>query len=334
MGGLRAAHRPVATSVNLIRQLSENRVNSPLSKQFAGAVAVATCVFLLLGSGALASTGKAGPARADAKQSFPRSYALANDRVGHWAVVLRNVAAHRQPNASSPAVTTLDMVTGDGTQNVVLILGGLDVNSKETWYKVRLPILPNNSTGWVRRSALGNVHAVHTHLYVDRATFTATLKRDGRTIFTTESASARTTGPPRPGSSTSATSSTGFTSPVYGPLAFGTSARSNVLTDWPGGGFIGVHGTNEPQILPGAVSHGCIRMLNDEILRLSKLMNGRHAAHRHLRARIGYRLVARNARGADEIGTTRYPGSWNVYDRLSGRQTPPAAVASETFEKR
>jgi hypothetical protein len=26
--------------------------------------------------------------------------------------------------------------------------------------------------------------------------------------------------------------------------AFGTSARSVVLTDWPDGGFIGIHGTN------------------------------------------------------------------------------------------
>jgi len=65
---------------------------------------------------------------------------------------------------------------------------------------------------------------------------------------------------------------TNFNDPFYGPVAFGTSARSNTLTDWPGGGFIGVHGTNEPGILPGRVSHGCVRMRNADILRLSKLM--------------------------------------------------------------
>ena len=52
----------------------------------------------------------------------------------------------------------------------------------------------------------------------------------------------------------------GFDDPVYGPLAFGTNARSPVLTDWPGGGFIGIHGTNQPEILPGRVSHGCVRL--------------------------------------------------------------------------
>ena len=59
---------------------------------------------------------------------------------------------------------------------------------------------------------------------------------------------------------------------VYGPIAFGTSARSAVLTDWPGGGFVGVHGTNEPQLIPGRVSHGCIRLRNPDILHLARLL--------------------------------------------------------------
>jgi lipoprotein-anchoring transpeptidase ErfK/SrfK len=65
---------------------------------------------------------------------------------------------------------------------------------------------------------------------------------------------------------------TRYRSPFYGPLAFGTSARSSVLTDWPGGGFIGIHGTDAPELIPGRVSHGCIRLRNDDILRLGRLM--------------------------------------------------------------
>ena len=63
-----------------------------------------------------------------------------------------------------------------------------------------------------------------------------------------------------------------YRSPFYGPLAFGTSARSAVLTDWPGGGFVGIHGTNRPELIPGRVSHGCIRMRNRDIERLGRLM--------------------------------------------------------------
>jgi lipoprotein-anchoring transpeptidase ErfK/SrfK len=64
----------------------------------------------------------------------------------------------------------------------------------------------------------------------------------------------------------------GYNAPAYGPRAFGLNARSNVLTDWMGGGFIGIHGTDAPGILPGRVSHGCVRMRNPAILRLFSLM--------------------------------------------------------------
>jgi lipoprotein-anchoring transpeptidase ErfK/SrfK len=35
---------------------------------------------------------------------------------------------------------------------------------------------------------------------------------------------------------------------------------------------VGIHGTDAPQLLPGRVSHGCIRLRNDAILRLARLM--------------------------------------------------------------
>ena len=59
---------------------------------------------------------------------------------------------------------------------------------------------------------------------------------------------------------------------MYGPWAFGTSAYSDTLTDWPGGGVVGIHGTNQPQLIPGRPSHGCVRVPNPKIRRLAELM--------------------------------------------------------------
>jgi hypothetical protein len=42
-------------------------------------------------------------------------------------------------------------------------------------------------------------------------------------------------------------------------FAVETSGYSK-LTDWPGGGVFGIHGTPEPWLLGKAVSHGCIRV--------------------------------------------------------------------------
>jgi hypothetical protein len=207
-----------------------------------------------------------------AKASYPRSYKLSDEDVAHWAAVLRATVVRAQPRASARKVTMLDSWTTDDTQNIVVILKAIAVSSRLTWYQVRLPILPNNSTGWVQSRYLGPLFAVHTHLYVDRGRLRATLKRDGVTVFKTIIGVGKSIWPTPRGEFYIRDKMTDFGSPVYGPIAFGTSARSPVLTDWPGGGFVGVHGTDEPSILPGRVSHGCIRMPNASILKLARLM--------------------------------------------------------------
>jgi hypothetical protein len=245
----------LATSVNSLRRL-------------AGTAVVTSAALMLL----LPAAG-AAPKDKQARTHYPVRTLLTNPTVAHWAVVVRKIGARKSPNMHSYVVTPLDTVTSDGTQNVVLILDELDVSKSKVWYRVRLPILPNNSTGWVPKSALGTVTPVYTHLYVNRETQTAVLKKRGRTIFTTRVGVGKPYWPTPAGQFYIRDKLTNFHNPFYGPIAFGTSARSAVLTDWPGGGFVGVHGTNEPGLIPGHISHGCVRLKNDSIVKLSHLMS-------------------------------------------------------------
>ena len=57
--------------------------------------------------------------------------------------------------------------------------------------------------------------------------------------------------------------------PILGAFAFETSGYSK-LSDWPGGGVVGVHGTDAPSLIGQAVSHGCVRLRNGDILALQK----------------------------------------------------------------
>jgi hypothetical protein len=200
---------------------------------------------------------------------YPRTYALQDNRIAHWAPVIKRVAVHLKPTNSARVITTL---APNNASNIVLVLSGLDLSATKTWYRVRLAILPNNSTGWVESNALGDLTTVHTHLYIDQAKLKATLKRDGHVVFSSIIGVGRPYWPTPRGEFYIRDKFTNFANPFYGPVAFLTSARSAVLTDWPGGGFVGVHGTNEPAILPGRVSHGCIRMRNESILKLAQLM--------------------------------------------------------------
>ena len=114
---------------------------------------------------------------------------------------------------------------------------------------------------------------MRTHLYVDRAQADGDAQaRRPHGLHDADRRRAARTGRRRAGEFYVRVKYAGFDNPAYGPVAFATSARSAVLTDWPGGGFVGIHGTNEPEILPGRVSHGCIRMRNDAILKLARLM--------------------------------------------------------------
>ena len=189
-----------------------------------------------------------------------------------WAAVQRPTVARHAPRDEAAALAMLETTTPEGTMNIVLVVGRARDANGRLWIRVRLPVLPNNTTGWVPREALGGYTEVRTRLVVDLARSTATLSRNGRPIFRAVIGIGRPESPTPRGDFYIRNKLTAFRSAFYGPVAFGTSARSAVLTDWPAGGFVGIHGTDRPDLLPGAVSHGCIRMKNADILRLARLM--------------------------------------------------------------
>ena len=189
------------------------------------------------------------------------------------AVLLRPVAARARPTDGSRVVARLRPMTPEDVAHVLYLASGRIESSGRYWLRVALPILPNGSQGWIPRDAVGPFRSVDTHLVIERARFRATLYKRGRPIFRTIVGVGKPHWPTPAGNFYVRERLTGFTDPIYGDLAFGTNGRSAVLTDWPGGGFIGIHGTNQPEILPGRVSHGCVRLPNRQIRRLDRLMH-------------------------------------------------------------
>jgi L,D-transpeptidase-like protein len=192
--------------------------------------------------------------------------------LSRWTVVRVPAVAHSGPSWSSPLVTKLPMAAPEGTPNLLPVLGTRTGRDGRLWVKVRLPVLPNGTIGWVLRRSLGPYETVDTHLVVDRARFSVTLYRRGRAVFSADAGVGTDASPTPAGEFAVRSELTRYASAFYGPIAFGTTARSAVLTDWPDGGYVGIHGTDAPQLLPGRVSHGCIRLRNADILRLARLM--------------------------------------------------------------
>jgi hypothetical protein len=189
-----------------------------------------------------------------------------------WAIIERPTPVQARPAPDSRVLGRLSTVTPEGTDNLVLIFDrevGLD---NRLWVRVSFPSLPNGAAGWVPRDALGGYGMVHTRLVIDLGALNARLYDKGRIVFESPVGIGEPEWPTPIGNFYIRNRLTGFADPFYGPVAFGTSARSSVLTDWPAGGFVGIHGTDRPELLPGPVSHGCVRMRNRDILKLDRLM--------------------------------------------------------------
>jgi lipoprotein-anchoring transpeptidase ErfK/SrfK len=189
-----------------------------------------------------------------------------------WAPVQVRAIARRAPDPRAAGVARVATTTPEGTTNIVLVIRSRADRAGRLWVEARLATLPNGRTGWIPRSALGGYASVDTELTVDLRRLTATLRRGGRVVFRARVGVGQARWPTPRGRFYIRNRLTRFAGPTYGPLAFGTSARSTHLTDWPDGGFIGIHGTDQPQLIPGRVSHGCIRMRNEDIVALARLM--------------------------------------------------------------
>lgn len=189
-----------------------------------------------------------------------------------WAKLRHRTVARSAPRRSARVVDTLPFLTPESTQNLVALLESRRIKGKE-WVKVRLAKLPNSSVGWVRRRDLGAYRLVRTRLLINRGAFTATLYRAGKKVFRARIGVGQSQWPTPRGEYYIRMKLCCYGNAIYGPFAFGLSARSAVLTDWPGGGFIGIHGTNSPGLIPGRISHGCIRLRNGDITRLNRLLS-------------------------------------------------------------
>ena len=176
-----------------------------------------------------------------------------------------------KPLRTSRAMGRLRQLTEDGYPEVYLALRKhVDANGQE-WTQIRIPGRPNGRVGWVQREWLGKFRSTKWRILVNRKTQRMTVFWNGKK---------RKRFPVGVGKRATPTPGGHFwirekirvrdkNSPYF-PYALGT-ANYSTLSEWPGGGVVGIHGDwNQPQLIPGRPSHGCIRMLDRQIAWVAK----------------------------------------------------------------
>jgi lipoprotein-anchoring transpeptidase ErfK/SrfK len=182
-------------------------------------------------------------------------------------VLNRDVTVRAAPRRDARRVTLLREFRRDYRPQVVLALSQRTDPESGTpsWYRISVPGRPNGRTGWIPAAA-AELQPMRELVQIDRSARTLALWSKGRLVMKTRVAVGR------PGMETPlglfyVTWKVVPRSPVLGKFAFETSAYSK-LSEWPGGGIVAIHGTREPHLLGQAVSHGCVRVANRDILRL------------------------------------------------------------------
>lgn len=185
-----------------------------------------------------------------------------------WAHPARVAPIRARANPGARVLARTALTTEIGRPNVYLALAETTDAQGRRWIRTRIPGRPNGRVGWVARDALGPLHRVTTRIVIDRARLTATLERGGRGVLRVP-VGVGAPATPTPAGSFWVREKLAFADePVYGTRALGTSAYAPKLTEWPAGGVVGLHGTSRPDLLPGRVSHGCVRVRNDQMARL------------------------------------------------------------------
>lgn len=187
------------------------------------------------------------------------------------------ITARMRPRIDSPSIGTFESTNEQGAAQVFLLEpekldGDGALPADQEWVRALLPIRPNQTSGYLPVEDL-EVFSTDYRIEVDRSAFELTVYEGEEQLMevpiglgTGETPTpvgrfylASLLQPPDPNT-------------IYGIYAYGLSGYSETLTNWKGGGVIGLHGTNDPESIPGHVSHGCIRMLNEDIEKLVPLL--------------------------------------------------------------
>ncbi len=234
----------------------------------AALVALATALALIpMLMGAAGAVAKHNPPYAiKPKPPKPKPKPLQYNVTTKVAIAFAENPIYRRPTTHSAVVKDLAFYTPDGEALQTYRLIKNRRVGRTLWELIDVPMRPNGQSGWVERSWLGAAMVSRTVVVVDIPARTVTVYKRGKQVFSVPVGVGKATTPTPTGHFWIAEE---FPSqnPFYGPWAFGTTDYA-ADTEFPDGSIVGLHGTDQPDLIPGDPSHGCIRFKDADILQM------------------------------------------------------------------
>lgn len=225
---------------------------------------IITTIALALALGAMAC----GPA---AVAAAPRTPAAPTTKIAWTGRVLAPVVARAAPKPSAPVRMRVPPVAPFAQGPTTLLIARTVVRDGVRWVEVLLPIRPNGTRGWLPADVLA-LQSTTLRISIDISERRLTLHRAGRRVLRVPIA-VGTADTPTPTGRLFAVAElirTNHPGAFLGPIVLPLTGYSETLNEFAGGdGRVAIHGTSLPALIGSAVSHGCIRMTNPDIVRVA-----------------------------------------------------------------
>jgi lipoprotein-anchoring transpeptidase ErfK/SrfK len=224
----------------------------------------------LLAAAVVTSAGFAGavalPTRASAPSSQTR---IETVFPAAGQLLVNSVAVRRRPNPHAPLIKVMHYFRPDYRVQEMFAVGRRTGSDGAVWYRVSIPMRPNGTYGWIPAASVA-LAPTSSQIVIDVSARTIDVYRRGRHAWHGRVAVGAPGRETPTGRYYVAARFVPYHDPFLGVFALETSAYSK-LTEWPGGGVVGIHGTDMPWLLGKAVSHGCVRVSNQTAAALKRL---------------------------------------------------------------
>lgn len=230
----------------------------------ASAAAAAACLWLA-----------AAPAGAAARRA-PKARLAPSPKLAHVAHPVRPTLVWSKPGGGKALWRTPTETDWDGGPVSLLVLGSKTVHGT-LWLRVRLPIRPNTAAGWVN-SNFTTLSATKWRVVVHTDARWVDVYESGHEVRGFRAVVGKPSTPTPHGvfavwEKIPEPDPRGF----LGPWALHLTAHSNVLFNFGGGpGRVAIHGRDGASLLDplgSADSHGCVRVLNQNVIWLARVLH-------------------------------------------------------------
>jgi len=184
-------------------------------------------------------------------------------------MVVNSVPVRKAPDPHAAAIKVMKAFRPDFRPQEMFAVRKATGSDGKVWYRISIPMRPNGTYGWIPADTV-SLHPTHSQIVISLNRRTIDLYRFGKHKWHGPVAIGAPGRETPVGHYFVATRFVPYHDPFLGVFAEETSAYSK-LTEWPGGGVVGIHGTSLPQLLGKAVSHGCVRVSNTTARHLRSL---------------------------------------------------------------